>query len=260
MMRRLVISLSVVWVLLANGQVSVGQNQPNDDNAMLISLRDYGSEDVGYLVIPEKRPKAGLVIAPDSWGLTSSVCKVCRELADLGYIVLAVDLYNGERAQTQEGAQILEQWVELGTSVKAVQTGIQFFKSSPRFRMDKVLVIGARGSVDVVINAVKDQEIVAGITLFYPKQNFDLKSLRQVNAPIQVVGNNVPEIQARMKEVDKSLLKDIKFQPVAEDYQKVWLLSSSPHSWSNSWKEAFSFWLKCLQNTKKDSLLDKVFG
>lgn len=49
-----------------------------------------------YLVRPgEPRPRAGVLVVQEVFGLTSDLRRVCHRLAERGYVALAVDLYTG---------------------------------------------------------------------------------------------------------------------------------------------------------------------
>ncbi|RVU48513.1 hypothetical protein EA187_03495 [Lujinxingia sediminis] len=55
----------------------------------------------GYLATPENlEPIAGVVIVHEWWGLNDTIRAMAEQLASEGYAVLAVDLYEGQTAQT----------------------------------------------------------------------------------------------------------------------------------------------------------------
>jgi carboxymethylenebutenolidase len=61
----------------------------------MITLSDFGAEDLGYLSIPATPPQMGLVLVPDAFGLDDFTKSEADRLAGEGYLVLAVDIYNG---------------------------------------------------------------------------------------------------------------------------------------------------------------------
>ncbi|NIZ14530.1 dienelactone hydrolase family protein [Phaeobacter sp. HF9A] len=74
------------------------------------SYRDGDDECIGHLVWDESRktPAPGVLIAPAFGGLGVFERDRAAELAELGYVALAVDYYgNGTRAETPEEAQAL---------------------------------------------------------------------------------------------------------------------------------------------------------
>jgi carboxymethylenebutenolidase len=64
---------------------------------------------VGYLAMPQDaaEPLPGIIVIHEWWGLNENIKAMTRRLAGEGYVVLAVDLYGGARAETPEAAQAL---------------------------------------------------------------------------------------------------------------------------------------------------------
>lgn len=67
------------------------------------------SNHVGYLAMPRDaaEPLPGIIVIHEWWGLNDDIKAITRRLAGEGYVVLAVDLYGGARAETPEAAQAL---------------------------------------------------------------------------------------------------------------------------------------------------------
>lgn len=64
-----------------------------------------GNDIVGYLALPAGgEPTAGVLVIHEWWGLNDNVKSMARQLAGEGYAALAVDLYEGELAETREDA------------------------------------------------------------------------------------------------------------------------------------------------------------
>ncbi len=62
----------------------------------------------GYLAKPaDKKARPGLILIHEWWGLNDNIRENARAFAELGYVALAVDLYNGEMATTPDGARKL---------------------------------------------------------------------------------------------------------------------------------------------------------
>lgn len=64
---------------------------------------------VGYLAMPgdAAEPLPGIILIHESYGLTEEIKAVARRLAAEGYVALAVDLYDGQTADSPERAQAL---------------------------------------------------------------------------------------------------------------------------------------------------------
>ena len=70
---------------------------------------DQGNDKVkGYLAKPaDKKARPGLILIHEWWGLNDNIRENARQFAELGYVALAVDLYNGESATDRDGARKL---------------------------------------------------------------------------------------------------------------------------------------------------------
>jgi carboxymethylenebutenolidase len=67
---------------------------------------EYG-EFGGYLARPAAPPRAALIVIHEWWGLNDNIREMARRLAAEGYLALAVDLYDGGVADTDEEARAL---------------------------------------------------------------------------------------------------------------------------------------------------------
>ncbi|WP_051358024.1 dienelactone hydrolase family protein [Rubidibacter lacunae] len=68
----------------------------------------------GFLARPEAvtGPLPGIIAIHEWWGLNDNIRAIASRLAGEGYAVLAVDLYNGESAETPDGARALSSSVQ----------------------------------------------------------------------------------------------------------------------------------------------------
>lgn len=60
------------------------------------------------------------------WGLTDNIRSTARQLASEGYVVLAVDLYNGEVAKTPEKARELVSSLNQSEALKNMMSAVRF--------------------------------------------------------------------------------------------------------------------------------------
>ena len=62
----------------------------------------------GFIAKPkEEGIFPGVILIHEWWGLNENIKDMAKILADDGYVVLAVDLYLGESAETSEKAKLL---------------------------------------------------------------------------------------------------------------------------------------------------------
>lgn len=83
--------------------------------AIVTETVTYGSADgmpfTGYLAHPDgvASDYPGLIVIQEWWGLNANIKAMTEQLAAEGYTALAVDLYDGQVAETPEQAQVLVQ-------------------------------------------------------------------------------------------------------------------------------------------------------
>jgi carboxymethylenebutenolidase len=72
------------------------------------AMVSYYNETAGYLAVPEgEGPFPALVLIHEWWGLNDNIKSLADDFAEQGYVALAVDLYNGELAETPDQARVL---------------------------------------------------------------------------------------------------------------------------------------------------------
>ena len=90
-----------------------------------------GQRVTGYFAQPQQvtAPLPGLITIHEWWGLNENIEAMARRLAGEGYQVLAVDLYNGQTAQSPDKARQLVQEVT-GNQAAAKENLTQAFDYS----------------------------------------------------------------------------------------------------------------------------------
>jgi len=84
----------------------------------------------GALALPEKLSDAPTVILiHEWWGLNDQIRSVAAELAGLGYIALAVDLYDGKVATAREEANRLRKAIDPKETTEKLVSAYQFLKA-----------------------------------------------------------------------------------------------------------------------------------
>ena len=73
-----------------------------------------------YLVRPKSTPRGGILVLHAWWGLNDFFKELCDKLADEGYIILAVDIYDGKVAKTIPEAEKLSEAVERNVASKKI--------------------------------------------------------------------------------------------------------------------------------------------
>ena len=91
---------------------------------MEIELPD-GTSASGVIARPETTPAPAVVLIHEWWGLNDQIKTMATELASLGYIAFAIDLYGGEVASSPEEARSLMGDVDPGRATSQLVGAIE---------------------------------------------------------------------------------------------------------------------------------------
>jgi len=91
-----------------------------------------GTEVSAALALPDAETAPSVLLIHEWWGLNDQIKSVAAELAKLGYVALAVDLYHGEVAETREKAQSLMQSVDKQEATQTLATWVDWLRDHDR--------------------------------------------------------------------------------------------------------------------------------
>ena len=86
----------------------------------------------GVLAVPAKTPAPAIIIIHEWWGLNDQIKAVANELAEQGYLALAVDLYGGKVAKSPDEAKALTSGLDAQAARLQLAGFIDMLKSDPR--------------------------------------------------------------------------------------------------------------------------------
>ena len=106
-----------------------------------------GATLLAYLALPAdtSTPVAGVIVAPEWWGLTAYPKQRAEQLAALGYAAIALDVY-GDGNTTEQASQAND-WMmaQLGDQDRLMaraQTGLDYLASLPEVDANRLAAIG----------------------------------------------------------------------------------------------------------------------
>ena len=91
-----------------------------------------GRRVTGALAVPAKTPAAAVLLIHEWWGLNDQIKSVAAELAGVGYLALALDLYQGRVATTRKDARSYMKSVDAATGTDTVTAWAGWLKEHSR--------------------------------------------------------------------------------------------------------------------------------
>ncbi len=144
------IQILLISILLLASCAPVPPSEPGKVVDMLNGKGPYEivTEDVSYFEDVNgflARPKEagsypGIVMIHEWWGLNDNIKEMARSLASQGYVVLAVDMYNGEVAADSTRAQQLSSSFDQEKGTQNMKSAIAYLKTN--FNVPKIAALG----------------------------------------------------------------------------------------------------------------------
>ena len=146
-----------------------------------ISIAD-GGRAVGVLAMPDVTPAPAVVLIHEWWGLNDQIKAVAGELAALGYIAYAIDLYGGEAATDPAGARVLMGAMDAGMANAQLAAAIEHLRGHAASN-GKVGTIGwcfgGGWSLNASIAAPVDATVI-----YYGRVNVSSDKLARLSGPV----------------------------------------------------------------------------
>ena len=261
----LIMALVMSFAGLAPGETT---EPPAKPASRMITLSDFGAEDLAYLAIPATPPSLAIVLVPDAYGLDAFTKAEADRLAAQGYLVAAVDIYNGKQTTDPGDLANLVANLDAATVMKTINAGIRFFHESPKFEVDHVVAMGWGTGATYVFQAARENKTLDGAITFYgPIETRDHVMGKFYAALCAVYPDNDPVATHDNVLAFQQMMKD------AGNDCDCWFIAAGP-GWSNpksktynptedkeAWKVAVPFLIRIAAEPvkpKNDSIIDKA--
>jgi len=145
----------------------------------------FGSGASGYLAIPTSPgKKPGVIVIQEWWGVNDWVKQQADRLADQGYVALAVDLYRGRVATTQENAHELMRGMPEDRAIADLKAGVDFLSQRPDVDPNLIGSIGwCMGGGYSLALATNDPRVHATV-MNYGRLVTDTSTIAKLNGPL----------------------------------------------------------------------------
>jgi Dienelactone hydrolase and related enzymes len=281
-------------VLLAEGQqqqqqqsaISASTNNVTELSKLngknsLITLEnktvDYFENANGYLVYPistttssssiESNTSANsnntfpaVVMIHEWWGLNENIKNMAETLAKEGYVVLAVDLYNGQVANTTESAQNLVSKVRENPSesINNLQHAVRYLASLENVNSSKIASLGwcfgGGQSLQLALNTEPEYPLAATI-IYYGNLVSDQESISKIKWPVLgIFGDQDKSISVEsVKQFEEALNKNgitneiYIYKGVGHAFANPSGDNYAPQETQDAWEKTVSFLKKYLK-------------
>lgn len=148
-----------------------------------------GNETVSaYLALPEGGGKhPAIVVIHEWWGLNDWVKEQTQKYATQGYVALAVNLYRGKPATTEEEAHILSRGLPDDRGLRDLEAAFAYLSSRPDVDANKIGSVGWCMGGGWSIKLAVDQPKLAACVVNYGSLPTEPTSIAKIDAP--VMGN-----------------------------------------------------------------------
>src|SRR6267154_4217294 len=177
--------LSLVVLTLNVAAVGEDKNSPAQ-NGSFITLKQGDGREFRAFVAGPADAKGAVLIVHDYFGISDATKESVQRLGALGYRSIAVDLYGGKSANSNDDAAKLMQSLDQTTSNKILQAGLDYLKQPRR----KLATIGFSMGGQESLNAnLKDPEAVSATVMIYVSgfDKIDRKRLERLQSPVLVI-------------------------------------------------------------------------
>jgi carboxymethylenebutenolidase len=140
---------------------------------------------IGYVAGPETSDKC-VVLVHDWFGVSPFYTAAADRLAQQGYYVVAVDLYNGHAATTHEQANALLGALDGRVAGEKIDAAIKSLDDRPR----KIAVMGFSMGARHALAAALRNNAVRATVLWYGDTTKDTDRLRNLSGPVLLVAGS----------------------------------------------------------------------
>lgn len=163
-----------------------------NNNSEIFSIGKYSIESetvqyfgnvTGYLAKPtDDGNYPGIVMIHEWWGLNDNIKEMADKLASHGYVVLAVDLYNGKFATTSEQARELISSFDSQSGLQNMNAAFAFLEEN--YSPEKIGSIGWCFGGGQSLNLALNNNGVDATVIYYGSLVTDTETLSAINWPV----------------------------------------------------------------------------
>jgi len=144
---------------------------------------NYFESTNGYLAKPTDEGQfPGIIMIHEWWGLNDNIKEMAEKLASHGYVVLAVDLYNGDVATTSDQARELITSFDAGTGIENMNFATSYVQEN--HNVEKLGSIGWCFGGGQSLNLALNNEDMDATVIYYGSLITEQESLSAISWPV----------------------------------------------------------------------------
>lgn len=204
----------------------------------------YFENAIGFLAKPSGEGKfPGVVMIHENRGLRPEIKSMAEQLAKEGYMVLAVDLYKGKVAETQEEAKVLSVSFDQETAVANLKSAVSYLKKKGA---TKIASLGwCFGGKQSVALAISGEKFDATVVYYGGGMASTVEELKPIKWPVLGIFGDKDQVipVEKVKEFESSL-KTLGIKNEIYIYQGVGHAFANPSGTNYAPKETKDAWEK----------------
>lgn len=155
----------------------IGQYEVQTENV------HYSDTSTGYLARPASGESfPGVIMIHEWWGLNENIKEMAEKLASHGYVVLAVDLYDGQVATTSEEARKLMTSFDKNNGIRNMNSAISYLDEN--YSPGKIGSIGWCFGGGQSLNLALNNNSLDATVIYYGSLVTDTETLSAINWPV----------------------------------------------------------------------------
>ena len=144
---------------------------------------NYFDSSIGYLARPlSEESFPGVIMIHEWWGLNDNIKEMAEKLASHGYVVLAVDLYDGQVATTSEEARKLMMSFDKNNGIQNMNSAISYLDEN--YSPPKIGSIGWCFGGGQSLNLALNNNDMDATVIYYGSLVTDTETLSAINWPV----------------------------------------------------------------------------
>jgi carboxymethylenebutenolidase len=138
----------------------------------------------GKMYLPKKSPSPAVVVLHGDHGPTPRIDEHARRLRDAGYVVLAVDLYRGEKVDNLLDAHIMDRGLPEDRVKSDLRAAVDLLSSEKEVNKDAIGIIGWDMGGGYALDAARADPRLKAVVTCYGRLTTDPALLKSMDAAV----------------------------------------------------------------------------